>query len=388
MATDRQQALMACSNYWSSPFQVGSHHLARGLTDHGWQVAFVGDPISPIDFISPSARKDVGRRWQIYRSGGEWELEQRLWSYVPAAIIAPHNRFLLRSGWVHKGWHRFAFPRPQKRAMGEGFEEVDLLYIDSFSQGFWLDVIPHKRSVYRMADLNRFQKRYCKAAEQMERSIIQRVDRVLVPSKHLIRSAEELGAKSVAHFPNGGATAHFANATPPVPEEYQGISKPIAVYMGVMPEWFDFESIRTAARKLPHVSFVLIGPDRLTRNRLADVKNIHILGVRPYPVLPGYLHHAQVGLMPFDVRQYPDVVNTLHPQKLYAYSACGLPTVAFAWEELKTLNSPAILCQDEEEMVAGIERAIQQPMDRQKLLDFAKESDWSNRIPLFLQLSL
>ena len=42
----KKKALMACCNYWDSPFHVGSHHIAKNLLELGWQVGFVSDPIS------------------------------------------------------------------------------------------------------------------------------------------------------------------------------------------------------------------------------------------------------------------------------------------------------------------------------------------------------
>ena len=387
MAMDRPKALMACSNYWTSPFQVGSHHLARGLVQAGWDVAFVSDPICPLDFVSPSARPHLSKRWSLYEARNHRDPDGHLWTFVPAAWVAPHNKPFFRTKWVHQSWHRTAYPNPVRLAARMGFESVDLLYVDSFSQGFWLDAIPHRHSIYRIADLNSATKRYCESAGLMERKIAQSVDHVVVPSRRLIRYAEDLGATSITYFPNGGASQHFGMANPAIPPEYRTIPKPIAVYVGVMPEWFDFESIRTAARALPHVSFVLIGPDRLAKTELKDLRNVFVLGMRAYEKLPGYLQGADVGMMPFNVREYPEIVHGLHPQKVYAYSAAGLPIVAIEWEELRSLKSPAILCHQPFSFAQGIQQALEQKPNVEQLKKFARLGDWSARVPSFLDLA-
>jgi hypothetical protein len=61
------KVLMACANYWTSPFQVGSHHLARGLARAGWTVGFVSDPISPFHWVS-SPRQELSKRYDLYRT--------------------------------------------------------------------------------------------------------------------------------------------------------------------------------------------------------------------------------------------------------------------------------------------------------------------------------
>lgn len=35
-----KKVIMACSNYWTSPLQVGSHQIAKVFVKKGWEVAF------------------------------------------------------------------------------------------------------------------------------------------------------------------------------------------------------------------------------------------------------------------------------------------------------------------------------------------------------------
>ncbi len=379
--------LMASSNYWMSPFQVGSHHLARGFVRAGWKVAFVSDPISPLHILTPKSHTDLWNRFGNYYRGGKWHDSGRLWTYVPAAWVVPHNKPLLRSGWVHNHWHHCTFPNPIDVVKAKGFGKVDILYIDSFTQGFWLDAIQYKRSVYRIADLNCLRSKYCSATQKIEKTIASRVDRVVVPSYQLYKYAENLGAKEITYFPNGIVYDHFANGENDLPKEFSYIPKPIAIYVGVMPEWFDFQLIKETALKLPKVSFVLVGPPTLARRKIGNMQNVHFLGVQDYSVIPGLLKNADVGLLPFDVKNYPELVHGLHPQKLYAYAASGLPVVAVKWDELEKTRNPALLCETSEEFISGIQKVIShQNIDRGIIQEFARSGDWDVRLNTLLEI--
>jgi len=379
----RKRALMACSNYWDSPFQVGSHHLARGLVRAGYEVTFFSDPISPLH-LCRGWTADFRSRLAIYRAGGKFDLEGRLWTYVPGAFLTPHNKPILRSESVQRNWHRWTWPSLASMIKKRGFDQVELLYVDSIQQSFWLDLIGHDRSVYRVADYNPHFEKYTRAARTMEEEMARRVDLVVYPSRQLHAYVEELGATRSLFLENGVDFDHFARKMSP-PPEYRHLHGPIAVYVGVIPEWFHFAWIERAATLLPDMHFVLIGPDRLARRRLAGLNNVHLLGVRPYETIPAYLQHASVGIMPFNVEQNPRGVDVLQPQKLYAYLASGLPVVSADWENIRNLGCPAHLCAAAAQFVDALRDATSKPVDRERNRRYAAPFDWNNRVTFLLQ---
>lgn len=377
------RALMACPNYWTSPFQVGSHHIARGLVSAGWEVAYVSDPISPLHLLQ-GITPELRERWAIHRVRGIHDLGGRLWAYVPAAALTPYNRPLLRGEWVQRHWPRLTWPNAVTMVRAAGFDTVDLLYLDSVSQAFWLDVIPHRRSVLRVADqLSGFRK-CTPAMARLEREVAGRVDLVAYTALHLREYVESLGPRDVLHLPNGVNLDHFANGDRTPSPEFAALRRPIAIYVGAMDEWFDFNLVQAAAERLPEVSFVLIGPDRLARQRLRPLRNLHLLGRRPYANLPAYLHHADVGLIPFDIVGHEHLVRSVHPLKLYEYLACGLPVVATEWEELRALHSPAVLSATREGFIHAIETAVRAPRDPDRYLRFTEGADWRVRVAALL----
>ena len=142
----RKRLLMATCNYWHSPFQVGSHHLARGFVRAGWEVAFVSDPISPWHLLAGQA-KDVRERYHLYHHNGMTDCDGHVWAYVPGALLTPHNKPLLRSRWVGERWAQLSWPRLIETLRARGFGEVDLVYCDSVAHVGWLKEIACQKSL-------------------------------------------------------------------------------------------------------------------------------------------------------------------------------------------------------------------------------------------------
>ncbi|HEX5435623.1 MAG TPA: glycosyltransferase [Gemmatimonadaceae bacterium] len=312
-------------------------------------------------------------------------LDGQLWAYVPGALVSPHNRPVLRGEWVHRRWSRWTMPDVVGVVRRQGFGRVDLLYIDSVNQAFWLDAIDARRSILRIADNQTGFAKFTPAMRQLEREVAARVDLVAYTAYRLRSYAETLGPRALLHLSNGVDFHHFAEGSRISPPEYAGLPRPIAVYVGAMEEWFDFALVAHAAQRLPDVSFVLIGPDHLARRRLAAAPNIHLLGRRPFAKLPRYLHNADVGLIPFDVHGHSELVHSVNPLKLYEYMACGLPVVATSWGELQELRSPAVLCASEQEFVSAVSAAATNGAEhRRESVRFAAAADWQHQVSRLL----
>lgn len=375
----RRRLLMASSNYWQSPLQVGSHHLARGFAKAGWDVAFISDPISPWHLLG-AHRGDLRIRYDTYAAGGRTDCSGRLWTYVPGALVTPNNRPLLKSEWVAAQWSRFSRPRLTDVLHRHGFGQVDLLYCDSVVHQGWLHAIGSRTSLYRITDnISGFSKS-TPAVLKLEARLARQVDLVIYAARSLEEYVKAFAPRRMAYLPNGVNYEHFSEGAGSIPAEYADIPRPIALYVGAMDFWFDYRLMNEVASRMPAVSFVFIGPEELAKQRLQPRSNVYVLGRRPYADLPPYMHHADVGLIPFDVAHHTELVRSIHPLKLYEYLACGLPVVAVEWEELTYLNSPALLCRGTEQFVSAVERAIEECPNKPELRRYASLHDWERRV--------
>lgn len=374
---------MATLHDWWSPLRLGCHHLAAGFVKAGCDVAFVSSAISPIQLLRD--RREFLDRLERRRRGGEMVFDGRMWADMPVALLTPHNAPLLRGRRLHRGWHRLTVPNVVRAVRDHGFGEVDLLYIDSPTQIFWLDEVRHAVSVARIGDRYSGFAGVSPQIPELEQELIRRVDVVACSAHAIVDDVTRLGAQRTLHLPNGVDFDHFNHGDKSCPPDLDSIPGPIAMYVGDMASWFDFALVNSLTAAMPDVSFVFIGPDRMARSRLSHRDNAHILGRRPFESLPGYLWNADVGLIPFDVGGHASLVNAVHPLKLYEYLACGLPTVATRWQELERLDSPAVLCSGLDEFVVAIRALVDDPPDAAAGIEFARAADWSNRVSLLLE---
>jgi glycosyltransferase involved in cell wall biosynthesis len=383
VSAPRPKALVASPYAWTSSFQLGGHHLARALVGLGWDVAYISNPISPLH-LARGLPDQLRKRFALYRAGGSSDLDGHLWTYVPGALATPNRGPILGSRGLLRSWDRLSFPSAVRVLKDHGFGQVDLLLIDTVVQGVWLDRIGHRTSVLRIGDRMSGFRAFSSAMQARQRELAAAVDLVAYTATGLEPEIAAMRPRRMLHLPNGVDVAHFAEGDRSMPLDLETIPRPIAIYVGAMDNWFDFEAVNAMAVALPDVSFVLIGPPELARRWLAAEPNIHLLGPRPYDQVPRYLHNADVGLIPFDVDGSPMIVNTVHPLKLYEYLACGLPVVATSWPELVRLGSPAVLCSTTAEQVAAVREALVSDDNRKRARRFAETADWRGRASALL----
>lgn len=373
---DRMRTILfGCANYWSSPIQVGDHHLARQFVRDGWSAAFISHPLTPLHALR-RGDDDRRARWDIYRSGGVRDEDGRLWGYVPGALVAPFGRGVLASRWVLRSWHRLTWPRLVARTRREGFGDLDVVYLRDVRQAFWLDVVPHRRSVYRIADNDAGFRSRTPALAEAEAAVARRVDLVVYTARTLEPYVRRLGPRRMEYLPNGVNYDHFAREDLPRPPEYATIPGPIVVYVGSLEEWFDFELVADCAEAMPEVSFVLIGPTGHAAGRLPRRRNLHLLGPRPYADAPTYMYHAAAGMVPFAVHRNPTLVNAVNPLKIYEYFASGIPVVATSWEELRALDAPLHLAGGTDAFIRALRDVLATGADRTSLRRHAAPLDW------------
>ena len=367
---------------WESPLHLGSHNLARAFAEAGWSVAYISTAISPVQALRD--RREFRVRMARYSKDGLVPTAG-LWAYMPFSLITPHNVPLLKSRVVHRNWQRFTVPNLVKHVHAYGFGAVDVLYLDNPLQMFWLDKVSHKSSIARITDRNSGYVGMAPELLAMEREMVHSVDLVAHSSVAVGEDLQTEGVSNLLYLPNGVDFDHFAHGERQMPPDLAGMSGPIATYIGTLDEWFDDETVNYAARQLPHVNFVIIGPLKQDGPVFDDLPNIHTLGARPFASLPGYLHNSQVGLLPRNTRTRRDLVEAMHPLKLYEYLACGLPVVATRWKELETIGSPAVLCDSKDAFARAISDALGDRSAAGERVAFARRASWSHRLDSMLQ---
>lgn len=377
-ATESRRAIVTSAHGWNSEVQLSAHHLARHLVRKGWRVCFLATPISFLHQLRFHRDPAFRRKQREWLEGGQFDFDRRLLAYTPYTMLPVSRLPGLRSTWVLRNWWRFCSPDAAAVLERQGFARPDLMIMDTPVLGAVWERLQRPRLFYRVVDLNDHHPNSSPALWEEERRLARLAETVIYTSEVLEPYVAALGAGSSICVPTGVDVGHFS-AMRTEPEDLTAMARPRAIFVGTIAEWFDAELLRSAAERLPNVSFVLVGPRIGNAPPIPRLPNVHVLGARPYARIPGYLQHCDVGLIPFRRGPLGSFVDAINPLKLYEYLAAGLPVVASQSEHLIRLHSPAALCSDQDEFAAAIERACKAPKPVAGLRAFASSCDWSQR---------
>ncbi|KAA3658679.1 MAG: glycosyltransferase [Calditrichaeota bacterium] len=364
-----KKILWAANSYWNSPFQVGANNLAREFLRDGWSILFLSDPISPFHLLRSGEKSDVYDRFETWKKGGESDHGGQLIYYSPIALFPPYDKPLLRNSAILENWFRWTVPNIETKVHDLGFSKVDILIVDSVSQHFWIDRIESERTIFRVTDNFAAFDKTSSVAVQKEREVLARVDHVIYTSRNLELHVRENGAKQATYIPNGVNLEKLQQREMKCPDEYTHIPEPRVLYVGAIEKWFDLALMKHIAMQLPDVSFVIIGPERISLKSIESLPNIYILGKRDSSEIGRYMHHAKVGIIPFDASN--EVVDSIHPLKLYEYLACGLSVVTVDWPELAEIDVPFYRTKTRDEFLNALKIALQEPPPRINLKQFS-----------------
>jgi glycosyltransferase involved in cell wall biosynthesis len=368
------KAVWCTPHAYRSAARLGAHHLSAQLAARGWDVLFLSNPVSPFHVLNWRSHDTRLRLLQTMH--GLKREHDGLRALLPMTLLPLAGRFGAHSQWVLDRWPAFTLPSLAGRLRRAGFAEPDLMVIDGPIGAPLIEMLKPRHSALRLLDRLAGFASTTPAMLDAMRLAAGRVDLVAYSAEDLADDAAALRPLRSLHLANGADVAHFAEPRAR-PSCYGSIPEPRAVYVGTMAEWFDFKLVALAAQRRPKISFVLIGPPELARRRLPQLPNLHIIGSRPWDALPGYLQHAAIGLIPFDIENHRDLVRGVNPLKLYEYAACGLPVVSVAWPELRRLGAPIALADGPDEFIAALDRTLAAPPPPEVLKAFATQHDWS-----------
>ena len=209
--------------------------------------------------------------------------------------------------------------------------------------------------------------------------LLRESDMVAASSNYLGEIAKKYNA-NVEIIRNGTEFAHFYQAY----GEGSSAKKAIGYY-GAIAHWFDFEKIEYLSERFPETDIVLIGSVTDGEARLKKLKNVRLLGEKPYSELPQYLGGFDVCLIPFDAST--SLIQATNPVKFYEYLSAGKKVVATEIPELEPFKDRYVyLANDNRTFGDYVEACLKGEdalADPQACMEFAKENDWSVRVSQF-----
>jgi len=377
--TPRHDILCISSIDWDHIWQ-GHQEIMSTLAADGHRVLFVENTgvRGPALGDMPRVRKRILSWWRATK--GFREERENLFVYSPLLLPFPYSRV---ARWIN-GY--FMFRALRRWADIIGFHRPILWSF--LPTPLALDLIgaidPRLTIYYCIDDLARSSPGARKIVTSEEK-LFKQADLVFVTSEKLRQRAA--GFRPDVHlFPFGVSFERFErvrNSGVAIPADIAALPRPIAGYVGGLHQWVDQQLIVETARRMPNVSFALVGPEQSDVTLLKSCPNVHLLGQKSHDEVPAYVSAFDVALIPYKLAEY---TANVYPTKLNEYLVMGKPVVTTDLPEIRRFNNThgeiARIATTAEEFASQTREALDDrgtaAVDRR--IAVAQENSWRRRL--------
>lgn len=376
-----KKVIVTTSHLWESYSRVGLHFIVDYFLDKGAHVLWITHPFSLLAYLKRRLWKLNSRIWSVWvRGGRKFTFPDKTGTLVNIPLLTPIQPVgklpVLESYPLVTRYLACSLPRLSKVIKSFTANEPSIHIFDADGGLDSFRLIPADVKIFRFSDIVEGFRNPPKGRVRLQEEIISEADLVLPVSRYLYEHTVRLRntTDGIVLLPNGVNTKHFF-AHRSKPPEYKDFSSPIAIFIGTMGDWFDWDMIKKVAAILADITFVFIGIAIPPRGLPT---NIHLLGLRPYQDIPAYLQHADVGLIPF--RNIFKVNSTLdRPLKYAEYIASDLPVVSVPYGSLKDLAPYTFFGADAPSFAEAIRTALKIPPEEKPSIKKAvKDLSWEN----------
>lgn len=358
----------------------GHQQIMSTLAANGNRVLFVENTgVRRPNFKDiPRLRKRI-RNWWRGTKGFRQE-QDNLFVYSPLVLPFPYSR-------IARWMNRFIITRAIRRwiqALGLQRPLVWTFLPTPLALDI-IDAIEPTLVIYYCIDDFESSSSGARLIRQAEDRLLKAADLVFVTSERLrhrvLEQREQVEVLPFAvDFPRF-EKERLANQSKP--NELVEIDSPIVGYVGGLHRWVDQDLLVEAARVLPDVEFVFVGPEQCDMSKLKAQPNIHLLGSRNYDELPRYIKCFDVGLIPYVLSEY---ALNVYPTKLNEYLAMGLPVVATNLPEVRKFNEDfndvVSIADDSASFASQIQESLANntPAQVQRRIEVASQNSWQARL--------
>jgi len=303
-----------------------SQHLLRQLKNRHHVIW-----VNSIGLRSPGFNgRDWRRLWQkvIALSGCRPATERDVDNQAPDAVISP----------LCLPFHQFTVVRWLNRQLlrWQIRQSLQALQLDDESLILWLALpsavciagaLGERQIIYYCGDdFSALAGVDHQTITRLERHLVDKAQWVLCASPALVAKFQRPHCLLLSH---GVDLALFSQQWPR--PALLTTTKPVALFYGLLADWFDTELMMAVARDCPQWQFVLIGQQQTDLRALAAMDNVQLIDAIPHDCLVQYACHSQALLLPFRQCQQIDYCN---PLKLKEYLAVGKPILSVPFPAL------------------------------------------------------
>lgn len=213
----------------------------------------------------------------------------------------------------------------------------------------------------------------------MDVQMIRAADEIVAVSRHLQRFIASQGRESRL-LTHGVDLDHWETSSAPksttevIPKDITG---PLAVFWGVVDQRLNVDMLIALSQSMTTGNIVLVGPQQDPCPRLHGLPNVHMIGPRPFDMLPEIARRAETLIMPY--ADLP-VTRAMQPLKMKEYLATGKPVVVSRLPAVEEWHDCLDICLSPEQFAATVLKRMasdvptDQHIARQRLQDESWES--------------
>lgn len=386
------------SQPWEDGMWTNKHHImSRVAKQH--RVLFVNfRQMSPFKFVRGARKADAGSRVRLSNVWSEPAVRRVLPDLEVLDVWTPWLNFV-GSGHVLRRHNEFEH---RVNVVGRWLERHGIrdavLWVYHPGFGDSVTRIPHSVVVYDCVDeytaFPEFRHNKAWIAER-ERKLCAAAGVVACTAPSLFETKQQLAPGRTHFVHNVGDAEHFAKAlepATPVATDIDNLPRPIIGFVGAVSDYklnIDWLLALSAAR--PNYSIVLVGPTGVADpstdvGKLKARPNVHLLGHRSYPELPGYLKGFDVAVIPYRINDY---TRAVFPIKFFEFLASGrpvvispLPAVREYWDAVRVAETPEAFIAACDAAVAGDSSEM-----KQRRIELAHQNSWDARVKKLLDLT-
>lgn len=233
--------------------------------------------------------------------------------------------------------------------------------------------------------------------QQREKWLLEKADICFTSAVSLYEKAKKVNQNSylvrnklVYYLPNACDFELFSKSQNIIPDDLKNIPHPIVGFAGALDDFkVDTALVAKCAQELPKISFVLIGPQRVSKNssfnsaELLRYKNIYLLGQKKFADLPAYYQNFDGYFIPYDPSKY-----TAFPVKFFEALSCGLPATVTALKSYFDYQVCCYIAKDNSDFVKLVKKSLIEdtPEKRKERISLAKQNSWDNKVNKQLEI--
>ncbi|PIS22933.1 hypothetical protein COT49_02485 [candidate division WWE3 bacterium CG08_land_8_20_14_0_20_40_13] len=227
---------------------------------------------------------------------------------------------------------------------------------------------------------------------ERENWLLKEADICFTSAPALYKKAFKINKNSY-YTPNAGDFELFSKAVLGVPSDIKDIPHPRVGFAGALDDFkVDIGLIKKCAEELPKVSFVLIGPQRVSQganfnsSALTKYSNIHLLGQKKFMELPQYYQNFGAYYIPYVLNDY--TMGGCFPVKFFEALSCGLPLTVTNLPAYHEFKDFCYIAKSDNDFVRLVKKSLEEDSkdrrsDRQKI---AKANSYDNKVKKQLEL--